>query len=467
MIRYPQPESNILEFKRELPRNNQIIKTAIGFCNTYGGALLIGVADNREIVGVDENCLEEVMASLDKAIFEACSPQIRPRLYVQRFGDKTVLVIEVSEGMNKPYFQRSEGIAKGTFIRLGRNTLRATAEIIEELKWASKGIEFEQLPVFSATREDLDFGSVQDFLKNRKNRGGDEVNEEILRGYGIVAHDQVREYPSVLGVLLFGKNPQQYYSEAMIICSHFRGISGRETIATVDCEGTLFNQFKQAYAFVTGRLSHSFIIDADESLARKEALEVPAVAIREALLNMVVHRNYHTKAPSKIAIYDDRIEFFSPGAFPGPISVEHLTTGVTYLRNPGICKVLREAGYIEKLGSGFIAIFEAYEKAHLQKPYVLEESDAVKCVLPRLLEKAPLVQSDSVLIKTLFERYQEVSLKEIAQTLAVSRPTAVRRINKMIKNHIIARMGKTKGVRYRLIESFESKSEVDLKNDSL
>jgi ATP-dependent DNA helicase RecG len=450
-MRYPEPESGTVELKREVPNNTQIFRTIIGFCNSHGGKLVIGVTDDRNIIGLSEKTIEDAMEMIDKAIFDACSPHIIPRLYVQRFGEKAVLIVEVSEGMNKPYYRRSEGIESGVYIRLGRHTVRATSEIIQELKWQSSGIDFERLPVFQATLEDLDEASIQNFLKNRKNHGSAGIDDRILVSYNIVSYDQSRKYPSTLGILLFGRNPQLYFSEAMIICSHFSGNQGREALATIDCEGNLFNQFQQAFDFIKQRIYRSFTI---KHLKRSETLEIPEVAVREVLLNIIVHRNYHIKAPAKIAIYDDRIEFFSPGQFPGPISIENLRVGITYLRNPAICKILREAKYVEKLGSGFITLFESYEKKGLKMPQVIEGDNYVKCILPRVKEKTILHKEDSDLIKIkeLFNISHEITVRDVIQKLSISKPTAVRRLNDMIKKGLIERVGHTKNICYRRVK---------------
>ena len=203
-MRYPEVESNVIEFKREIPKNNQIIKTIIGFCNLHGGKLIIGVADDRSIVGLPDDQIEDAMEAIDQSIYDACSPHILPRLSVQHLADKALLVIEVSEGMNKPYFLRTEGIEKGTYIRLGRHTMRASSEIIQELKWQARGIDFEKQPIFNATLYDLDQKSFEDFLKNRKSNGHATVDEQTLKAYNLISYDQSKKYPSTLGMLLFG-----------------------------------------------------------------------------------------------------------------------------------------------------------------------------------------------------------------------------------------------------------------------
>ncbi len=188
------------------------------------------------------------------------------------------------------------------------------------------------------------------------------------------------------------------------------------------------------------------------TLKREELLEIPKIALREVLLNMVVHRNYRMKGPSKIAIYDDRIEFFSPVQFVGPLNTENLLTGISYLRNPMICKAMREAGYIEKLGSGFIELFRSYEKQGLQKPIVLEGENYIKCILPKGLEKKKVKLSSELedKLKQLFRMHMEINTGDVIQHLSVSRSTALRMLNKLIKENVVDRIGHKKSVRYHL-----------------
>jgi ATP-dependent DNA helicase RecG len=447
MARYGDIESNTTEFKREIPRNLQILKTVIAFCNTFGGKIVVGVADDGEVVGVAENELELSMSSLEQSIFDGCSPTIVPRIYIQRIENKAVLVIEVSEGMSKPYYLRTDGIDKGTFIRLNKHTMQAKEDVIQELHWSARGMNYELLPVYQATMSDLDQNVITQFLQYRKNRGIVRIDDQVLKSYGIIAYDQNKQYPSVLGMLLFGYNPQQYISEAMIICSHFRGLEGREAIAHVDCEGTLFNQYEQAYMFIISRLYKSFTIQGSK---RQEELEIPEIAIREALLNLIVHRNYHLRSPSKIAIYDDRIEFFSPGQVPGQFDVTNLLSGISYLRNPAICKIFREANYIEKLGSGFITIFTSCKTRGLKTPLVIDGGTFVKCVLYRQNEITKVDTKDDITqINELFTSRNELTANEIAQLLGISHTTVIRRLNSMIQLGLIVRIGVRKNTRYK------------------
>lgn len=444
-MRYPQDESSSIEWKLELPRNDQIIKTIIGFCNQNGGKIVIGVANSGQIMGISEEIIQKALEFLEKAIYEASCPTIVPRVYAQRFGDKSLLMIEVSEGMSKPYFRKSEGLDKGTYIRLGRSTLRANKDIIEELHLQTKGLDFEVLPNYRGKKEDLDYVKIQEFLDNRKNQAKATLDDSILLAYRLIYEEHSQLYPTQMALLLFGKNPQFFLSESMIICSHFQGISGRDVIATIDCEGTLFEQFQRCYSFVIGRLFTSFKI---RGLKREEALEIPEIAIREALLNAIIHRNYHIKAPTKVAIFDDRIEIFSPGSFPGPLNPKNLKTGITYLRNPLICKILREAKYVEKLGTGLIAIFTSYEERGLVDPKVIEGENYVKVTLPRVYKKKlPKIEGKD--LEKLYTHSSEISIEDVQKTLGISRQTASRKMNQLIEQGLVERIGKTRAIRYR------------------
>ena len=126
-------------------------------------------------------------------------------------------------------------------------------------------------------------------------------------------------------MLLFSKEPQKYLTESYLLCSHFSDIKGHETMALKICSGTLFEQFDASYDFAVERLNKSYSVKGKR---RKEVLEIPAIAIREVLMNALLHRNDHLKASIKIVIYANRIEILSPGIFPGPMDPNDLQTGV-------------------------------------------------------------------------------------------------------------------------------------------
>ena len=237
----------------------------------------------------------------------------------------------------------------------------------------------------------------------------------------------------------------------MVICTHYAGIEGREALATKDCTGTLFEQYHEATAFILSRLYHSFTIKGFE---RQETLEVPEVALREVLLNLLVHRNYHLKSPAKISIYDNRIEFFSTGDFPGPLDAYNLLEGMSFLRNPAVCRAFREAHLIEKLGTGLIVLFNSYLQMDLPRPQITEGTSFVKCILPRNTPDALRLQPKKALhddlkpIYDLFGVADEVTVSRVMEALDLPRSTAGRRLAALVQAKLIIKKGTGRGACY-------------------
>ncbi|MCE5319095.1 MAG: putative DNA binding domain-containing protein [Parachlamydia sp.] len=442
---YTEQESQSLEFKSDIPQNEQILKTAIGFCNGSGGRIVLGVAKDGTIIGLEEKKVIQTMEWLEKSIYEAATPPIVPKVLSQRLGEKVILIVEVSGGMNKPYYRRSEGLEKGTYVRMGRSTIRASFEMIEELKWQSRGLSYDVMPLYQAKEEDLDQKKLLEFLKKRRNKGKISLTTELLKSYKLICEEHSSIYPTVAGILLFGKNIKYWLSEAMIICTHFSGTSGREALAARDFQGDLFEQFNEAYAFIISRLNYAFTIRGPK---RKEKLEIPEIAVRELLLNAIIHRNYHIRAPTKIAIFDDRVEIFSPGSFPTPF--QNLRLGMTDVRNLAICNIFREADYIEKLGSGFLTVFESYEKAGLPEPEIINGENFVKCILPRRGFGAGKSLDDKQKILQLFLTADALSVSDVIQALRLPRSTASRHLVTLVREGKLVRRGIGKGTKYFL-----------------
>lgn len=446
-MNYPGIESSTLEFKRIQPSNRQVLKAIVAFCNHFGGKLIIGVEDDGQVCGVDEQGVDDAIESLNRCIYQSCTPCILPSIYTQRFGEKLVLAIEVTSGMSKPYFITSLGLTEGVFIRAGANSMQANPAIINELSWKSRGYAPDEIPQYSANIDDLDQTAFTNFLKTHRSKFLNGTFEEQLAQYKLMVSEHRRNYPTLAALILFGREPARFLPEAFVICSHFKGLSGRDALDTKDCTGNLFEQVDSAMNWIKSRLSLSFKI---EGLQREEKLEIPEVAIREVLVNAIVHRDYNILGPIKIAIYDNRVEIFSPGTFPGPIDTEHLEMGITYIRNHVISRIFRETGYVEKLGSGFLTLFESYRSENLEEPSVIEGKSFVKCVLPRYEKESSESSGPSEKIKRLFLNNPKLMVGQVIEELAVSRQTASRYLAEMVKNGSIKRIGSGPAVRYVL-----------------
>ncbi len=156
-------------------------------------------------------------------------------------------------------------------------------------------------------------------------------------------------------------------------------------------------------------------------------------------------------SPSKISIYDDRIEIFSPGNFPGPIRKDPLQLGLTFLRNPVISRVFREDGLIEKMGTGLTILFDSYETRQLIRPILNEGVGFVKCILPRPFPRQKeliLLGSDCMSIMRLFYFQDFIDIVYIIKTLQISRSKAIRLLNILIEHNFIQKLGSARHTKY-------------------
>jgi ATP-dependent DNA helicase RecG len=316
----------------------------------------------------------------------------------------------------------------------------------------SKGRSPDLKLIYHASLNDLDKDIVAQFFQNRIQKPDESATislEEFMIHYKILIKEHQRMIPSMAGVLLFGKNPQAYIPEAFIIGTHFKGISGREVLATKDFTKTLFNQYEECVSFIVSRLNRQFNIKGLGP--REESLEIPEIAIREVILNAIVHRDYFLSGPTKVAIFDDRIEVFSPGTFPGPLNSSNLEMGLTYIRNFLISRILREAGYIEKLGSGFLTLFKIYREENLPTPIVIEGPGFIKCILPRRTlhqfteaKEFPEQQVMKLLLIT-----DEIKALDVIRALSISRATASRLLTKLVAQGIIIKVGRGSATKYK------------------
>ncbi|MBM3886440.1 hypothetical protein FJ364_00795 [Candidatus Dependentiae bacterium] len=453
-MKYRELESSTVEWKLTIPENEQIIKTIVGFCNLNGGKLVIGVANDGTVVGVSDDKIQTTLEYLNLAIYQATHPTIIPHIYTQNIHGKTLLVIEVSAGMNKPYFIKSSGLEHGTFLRIGRSTIRATADMIDELQWTSRGKSFDKMPVYQATQKDLDVAKIEQFMKKREQRKGSITKKEALYAYHCIVEEHEHTYPTTAGILLFGKHPQHFFPEARVMCAHFPGgIVEANTLATKECIGTLPEQFDEAFNFVLSRLNYTWKL---KGTRREETLEIPKDAIREILINALVHRNYHIQAPTKIAIFNNRLEIFSPGNFPGPLNQQNLRCGFTFLRNVAICASFRELGLVETFGIGFQKLFSSYEAMNLQPPQVIEDANYVKCIMPRGISTTTSKKPQKITynanlqgVMDLFTVASEITIADVMHATNTSRSTAGRRLAELIKHNLIEKIGEGKGARYK------------------
>jgi ATP-dependent DNA helicase RecG len=299
---------------------------------------------------------------------DGIAPHLLPDIEVLPWRSTNVLAVQVFPSPARPHYLKAAGVDAGVYVRVGSTNRRADDELVAELRRASLGKSFDEQAMPELDSEALDWQSASEcFAPVRKLKKVDLVTLRLL-----VAH-QGRKVPSIGGVLLFGRDlnvRQAHFPGAWVQAGRFSGTDKRHVVDSAALRGPLPRVIEAAVAFVQTHGLHGFDIGA---LRRTDTSSLPPVALREALVNAVVHADYAQRgAPIRVAIFDDRVEIENPGMLPPGLTVEDLWRGVSKLRNRVIGLVSQELRLIEQWGSGIQRMVAVCRDAGLPAP-VLEE----------------------------------------------------------------------------------------------
>jgi len=380
-----RPEGKTLEFKRDLSSPDGVLRTLVAFANTAGGTVLIGVEDGtRHVRGVaNPRALEERLASL---ISDHIEPRLIPDIEVLPWRRGHVVAVQVYPSASRPHHLRREGEAKGTYVRVGSTNRRADAELIAELRRFAHAESFDEQPMPDLDSEALDFRAASEsFAPVRKLSRRD---FETLR---LVTIHQGRKVPTAGGVILFGRDRARHFPDAWIQAGRFAGTDKARILDHAELRDYPVPAIERAIAFVHEHLRRSAEIGA---MRRSDRWELPPVAVREAIINAVVHADYAQHgAPIRIALFDDRLEVESPGLLPFGLTVDDLRHGISKLRNRVIGRVFHELGLIEQWGSGIQRMTAACREAGLAAPDLEEIGLRFRVTLHTARIDAPMLDA--------------------------------------------------------------------------
>jgi len=361
-----QGESKTLELKAQLPQHEQIAKTAVAFANTSGGKLVIGVSDDRQVVGLPEEDVLALQSQIGSIIFDRCHPAILPEMYTANLEGKTALVVEVFRGNLLPYYLKDSGKNQGTYLRVGSSNRKADFEHILELERQRRNQSFDEEVYRDTTLSALDLRP----LLTRFAAIGKPLDAEKLKNLKLAQQEQGTDYPTQGLMILLGLLPH-----VATKCARFKGTDMSVFLDRKEYAGDLFTQLEQVEAFVKNHISLRGEI---KGLQRTDTYEIPEAALREALVNAVIHRDYTNQGRDiKVGVYDDIVNVVSPGGFPNTLTAEALREGRSEIRNRVIARVFKELGYIEQWGSGIQRIKSACIAQGLAEPRIREKGDFV------------------------------------------------------------------------------------------
>lgn len=357
-------EGKTLEFKRDLTSPRGALRTIVAFANSAGGRLVIGVEDRtHDVVGVDRPLdLEERLANL---VADSISPNVLPEIEVVPWRRTHVLVVEVHPSALRPHHLVADGPERGTYVRLGSTNRAADAALIAELGRRRARSSFDEEPVPELDCEALDFAAAsQCFAEVRTLRRKD------LFTLGMVSEFDGRQVPTVGGIVLFGSDRLARFPDAWIQAGRFAGTDRTEIADRAEFREYPAVAIDRAIGFVERNTRTGAEIGR---LRRRDVHAVPPAALREALVNAVVHADYAQRgAPIRVAVFDDRVEVENPGILLPGLTIEEIHDGVSRLRNRVIGRVLKEIGLVEQWGSGVRRMVAACTGAGLPAPEFAE-----------------------------------------------------------------------------------------------
>lgn len=222
---------------------------------------------------------------------------------------------------------------------------------------------------------------------------------------------------------------------------------GRDILITTDISGNIEKQADESVKIIKAWVTSHYKIKGAKYIGE---LPVPEDAIREAINNAVLHCKYNIPGAIKIAVYDNRLEIFSPGDFPGPVDINTLGDGITFLRNPILVRLAYKTHLIESRGTGIKLIYDTCKKAGIRKSDYPDEGDFVKVIFyfePDI--SSYLSEEESTIAYLKMNEY--ATSQQIAEYLPVSQKTAIRKLNHLIKQKKVVKYGKAPKTKYGLL----------------
>ncbi len=345
-----------------------------------GGVLLFGLDEDAgfKVVGVgNPRKLQEDISGLAAQM----EPPLRPSFSVEEIEGGTVVAVEVPEVTydQKPCYHRPHHLQEGSFIRVGNSTRRMSDYEIYSFISSRTQPRFDAEPILEATMEDLDRGKLEDYLaQQRKTRPNAPYwslpFEQILKQLRIVAEVDGILRPTLAGLLMFGSYPQRFEQQMVVVFLQFYGTttteeapSGERFLDNRKFEGTVKDIIDSATDYVMAGMRKGSLI---RGVTRQDIPEYPEVALREAIVNAVAHRDYsHFARGSHIQVrmFADRLEVQNPGGLYGGVTVKELKEGQS-TRNLLLVQLMEDVHLVENRGSGIDAMQDAMRKANLQPP---------------------------------------------------------------------------------------------------
>ncbi|MFW5760685.1 MAG: ATP-binding protein [Cyclobacteriaceae bacterium] len=422
------------EFKVRVPKKlKELSEEICAFANAAGGVLLIGVGDDNKIHGAE---IDNSKRSAIQSALNDINPHITTGLYPVAIEGKTIWVIEVNSGPQKPYV-----LSGAIYVRQGPNTQKLTrVEEMRDFFQQSDRIYFDEAPCPGFDlHNDIDRNWFEEF-RLQSGLSKSITQAQIIQNLRLVLADGNIKNG---GVLFFGAAPEQFIDTAVVRCTAFEGENKIQIVDDKFFGGPLMRQYEQAMQWLKNKLNVRYEIEG--SGPRKEVWEIPETALKEAIINALCHRDYYDKG-AKIAIelFKDRVEISNPGGLTSAISPSEFGTK-SHSRNPLIFGLFVRIRMVEQVGSGISRIKEQMNEAKLPEPQF--KTDGLFTVVMQRTDKGLSTTPSSntrELILKLIESNPAITRESLADAVGITAKGIDYHLTAMQKEGVLKREGSRK-----------------------
>ena len=395
----------VLKFKTETSRietksakdgfPKKCYDTISAFANKSGGIIIFGIDEENDFSLNDVYDINDLQKQITSLCSDAFEPIIRPEFLSVEYKNKKLLVVQINElaQNKKPCFYKPKGLNKGSYTRVGdRDDVMTDYEIYALQSYNDRVFE-DSRPIRNAELSDLNKEKLEEYIekvkKNKPNFAKNDFNK-CLKLCHIIDNNEDKIFPTLAGMLLFGEYPQLFYPQIFVACTNIPGLQmgdtnslGERFIDNKRIEGTIEEMLLGTMNFLERNMKSSVVIN-DKGI-RIDRAEYPLKALREAVVNALVHRDYSAQKETvyiAVNMYKDRIEIISPGALFGSNKLEKLgTSDVMETRNPTIVKILEEnSSILENRHSGIETMRREMMAYGLPEPEFYNERDSFKVI---------------------------------------------------------------------------------------
>lgn len=428
-------ESETVELK--LIVTDVIKKEIVAFANSEGGTIYIGVSDDGEVAGIEDSDKSGLQVS--SMVHDNIKPDLSMFVSYRtlNFDGKEVLSIDVERGTNRPYYLANKGLRpEGVYIRHGFSSIPASDSTIRNMIKETDGDVYEAL---RSINQDLTFNSCENEFKNRNI----DFKEQALK---LVSNDGL--YTN-LGLLLSDQCP--YTIKAAVFEDYDQSLFKDRN----EFSGSLLKQLEDVYSYIDKYNNNRSTFD---KLWRIDTRDYPEKALREALLNSIVHRDYSYSASTLISIYKDRLEIVSVGGLMPGYELKDIKNGLSDTRNPNLANIFYRLKLIEAYGTGIKKIYDAYELSGCE-PEIITTNNSFKIILPNINYKqnnnlyisspGMIYCDENILLKYLNDN-QSITRKEVETLMGLSQSSAGRILKKMVDEGKLIQFGGSRNIKYML-----------------